>query len=551
MRLRARLRLRAEYRPPPSAAVRMAGADGEPAAASAAPKVQGFALKGKAGPKLHRKPSGAAAAGAGATKEEILAIDAKGIESKVKKVKEAPKIIPSLANDWKLHGVRAKTTSQAVPAAGAEATAAKPGSLDEEAVAALVKDAKRRDGEGDDEEDATKSSMVIEGGGMSAEQLESDSQLGAAAGVAAKGKEDAAVEKSEDQKYREDVAWRPTEADVHSASWDAMPVDAFGSALLRGMGWQPGKGIGLNAKGPAAAVEYIPRHQRLGLGATPKAPEPKKGKWIPKPGETREPKADMVYRNEDGVQKHRKLLDEKLEVRERKIEPGAAIEIVGGRHAGVRGVVRSMEEMTGNVCVELRNGEEVTAKLSDLELPRLDENGGRESGGGGRDGSSGGGSSGKHKREKHKKEHKHKKHKKHKSEKSSSSSSKELWVASGLRVRIVDQDLADGRHYNKKAVVQDVHGRKDIMLQLDGGELVDGCSQSYLETIVPKPSAGDGRALVMVVRGKEKGRYADVLERSSGENRVMVQMKHDDSVAELTMDDVCEYVGGLEDEEND
>jgi hypothetical protein len=28
-------------------------------------------------------------------------------------------------------------------------------------------------------------------------------------------------------------------------------------------------------------------------------------------------------------------------------------------------------------------------------------------------------------------------------------------------------------------------------------------------------------------------------------------MKHDDSVAELTMDDVCEYVGGLEDEEND
>ena len=68
---------------------------------------------------------------------------------------------------------------------------------------------------------------------------------------------------------------------------------------------------------------------------------------------------------------------------------------------------------------------------------------------------------------------------------------------------------------------------------------------------MPKPSDGDGRALVMVVRGRSKGHYADVLERNSGSNRVMVQLKHDDSVAELTMDDVCEYVGGLEDDEND
>lgn len=508
----------------------MSDAETSHAAGVGARKVQGFALKAKAAPKLHRKPSEVAKP-ADAPKDEILAIDAKGIESKVKKAKEAPKIIPSLANDWKLHGVR---KDSAAPAG------AVPGSLDEQAVAALVNDAKRREGEGEDE-DKNKAVMVIEGGGMSTEQLESDSQLGAAAGVAAKGKQAAATEKNEEQKYREDVAWRPKEADVHAASWDAMPVEAFGSALLRGMGWQPGKGIGLNAKGPAAAVEYIPRHQRLGLGATPKDAEPKKGKWIPKQGESRDPKPDMVYRNEDGVQKHRKLIDEKLELRDQKIEPGADVKIVGGRHAGMRGVVRSMEAMTGNVCIELHNGEEVTSKLVDLALLRD-----------GTDESNSRGNSGKHKREK---EHRHKKHKKehkHKKHKSETGSSKDLWVAAGLRVRIVDQGLGGGRHYNKKGVVQDVHGRKDILLQLDGSaELVDGCSQSNLETIVPKPSAGDGRALVMVVRGQSKGRYADVLERSSGENRVVVQLKHDDSVAELTMDDVCEYVGGLEDEEND
>ena len=76
-------------------------------------------------------------------------------------------------------------------------------------------------------------------------------------------------------------------------SWDEMPIESFGKALLRGMGWQPGKAIGLNTKGPVAAVEYVPRHQRLGLGATPKPPEQKQKRFI-KPGETRLPKEDLV-----------------------------------------------------------------------------------------------------------------------------------------------------------------------------------------------------------------------------------------------------------------
>ena len=62
-----------------------------------------------------------------------------------------------------------------------------------------------------------------------------------------------------------------------------------------------------------------------------------------------------------------------------------------------------------------------------------------------------------------------------------------------------------------------------------------------------KPGA-DGRALVMVVSGRAeyKGKHADVLQRSKGGNSVTVQMKHDDAVVQLTMDDVCEYVGALQ-----
>ena len=30
--------------------------------------------------------------------------------------------------------------------------------------------------------------------------------------------------------------------------YERIPIDAFGVAMLRGMGWQPGKGIGKNEK---------------------------------------------------------------------------------------------------------------------------------------------------------------------------------------------------------------------------------------------------------------------------------------------------------------
>ena len=38
-----------------------------------------------------------------------------------------------------------------------------------------------------------------------------------------------------------------------------MPIEAFGAAMLRGMGWKEGMNVGRNQKAEIKAVEYVPR----------------------------------------------------------------------------------------------------------------------------------------------------------------------------------------------------------------------------------------------------------------------------------------------------
>jgi G patch domain/KOW motif-containing protein len=51
------------------------------------------------------------------------------------------------------------------------------------------------------------------------------------------------------------------------ADYDAVPVHAYGKALLRGLGWEEGQPIGKNVKNTVAPVVTAPRPKGLGLGA--------------------------------------------------------------------------------------------------------------------------------------------------------------------------------------------------------------------------------------------------------------------------------------------
>lgn len=71
------------------------------------------------------------------------------------------------------------------------------------------------------------------------------------------------------RRFRYDVESRPDEATA--LGYESMPVEEYGEAMLRGLGWEPGKPIGLHA---TEAVEPIVAKKRpgfhLGLGATEK-----------------------------------------------------------------------------------------------------------------------------------------------------------------------------------------------------------------------------------------------------------------------------------------
>jgi hypothetical protein len=82
---------------------------------------------------------------------------------------------------------------------------------------------------------------------------------------------------NDDERFKIDLSLRADDMNFRSEIYEAIPVEQFGAALLRGMGW----------KGPSVADEeiaranekpIIPRDKGLGLGATPKPGQDMKNK---------------------------------------------------------------------------------------------------------------------------------------------------------------------------------------------------------------------------------------------------------------------------------
>ncbi|XP_052780310.1 G-patch domain and KOW motifs-containing protein-like [Mya arenaria] len=370
---------------------------------------------------------------------------------------------------------------------------------------------------------------------------------------------------------RLDVSLRPDEPE--DAVYEDVPIEAFGMAMLKGMGWKEGEGIGKNNKA-IKPVEAVLRPKGMGLGAD------------------RGQAQDLNKSKQGSVGKQ----EDSLELRLKK---GAHCLIENGVNKDLYGVIEGVDEDNARLMVKLTiSGKLVSVSQYNTKLVAADEyqkyskyiNKGAadrykekedkrkekeereeqkyaESKHGdkrGREWERSGSrerARDKHGRKKDKRkdrEHDEKSSKKRKydDDRPESSSSytngsgssqraPPLWLKPNLRVRLVDEHFKKGKYFNTKLVIVDVMDRDHCVCKTEEGKILEDISQTMLETVVPRSDS----SYVSIISGKHRGQLAHVLERDKRKYLATLQLLSDrDTVLQLDYDSICEYVGDINEE---
>lgn len=345
-----------------------------------------------------------------------------------------------------------------------------------------------------------------------------------------------------------DVSLRPDESTLEH--YEKVPVDAFGLAVLRGMGWKPGDPIGGKNKQCVTPVEAVLRPKGLGLGADKNA-------------------LQKTVESEPS--------EEKLELLK-----NAYVLVTGGPHKGLYGQVEGLDDENARAIVKLttvdkcvtlpefftkviskkqfQKESKVINKLAydkyieeSKDIRKECENGEshdrdnndnsskRKEHERSRDRSSDSRESSHHKKRKHSKESKSEKNeKKHSSSERNEKS--DMWVSTQLRVRFIDNQYKKGKYFNQKMVVEDILSSKYCVCRTEDGKYLDDVKPSMLETVIPRSEP----PYVMIVRGKYKGQLGVILKKDKANCVATVQLLADrEKVTKLEYDSICEYLGDV------
>ncbi|XP_063150170.1 G-patch domain and KOW motifs-containing protein isoform X2 [Candoia aspera] len=248
-----------------------------------------------------------------------------------------------------------------------------------------------------------------------------------------------------------DVSLRPessTEAD-----YEEVPVEAYGVAMLKGMGWKAGEGIGRTFRQDVKPPENRLRPKGLGLGADRSAAQdlqPSRSRRPLKPGE--EPS---------------KSKDEPL-----GLVPGGAVFIESGPHKELYGKIEGVDGDNARVMVKLAIGSKVVTvsqhgvrPVTQKEYDKLAKDLSRlskahkekeeEQRNGTKDSSENRASKGKNESRDKKRKHPtgadRENHTRKQSKCADSSTSRAShWLRQDLRVRFIDKLYKGGKYYNTK-----------------------------------------------------------------------------------------------------
>ncbi|KAM4695870.1 G-patch domain and KOW motifs-containing protein [Rhinophrynus dorsalis] len=345
-----------------------------------------------------------------------------------------------------------------------------------------------------------------------------------------------------------DVGLRPDSAEA--ADYEVVPVEQYGMAMLRGMGWKEGEGIGRTFKQDVKPLEQKLRPKGLGLGADRSALkdlEPEKPRRPLKPGEEPEEEA-------------------------KGLSTGRAVEIQSGAHKELYGKVEGIDPDNARVMVKLAIGGKVVtvsqyalrlvssaeytkyakdlSRLSKVhrkkdqevkEEARKDQTSEKEQQRRGeekhREQSRNGDSSSRDKRRKPRSPDRDREKKKTRTE-------QQGWLHRDLRVRFIDKHYKGGKYYNSKMLVEDVLSPRTCVCRTESGRILEGIKQDMLETVIPKQEG----EYVMVVLGQHRGQVGKILHRDKHKSRALVQLQGEHDEAEtFSYDVICHYTGEYED----
>jgi len=326
---------------------------------------------------------------------------------------------------------------------------------------------------------------------------------------------------NDQDKFRHDANMRPEGPSI--LDYERIPVEDFGKAMLRGMGWQPGGkiGVGNNAK-HVEPIQFLRRGYRQGLGADDNlvAMKNAKKKRFIRPGESRDLRVPERVRDENGRRRNYQKIGEKLIKSSTTLEPTALVEFVSGAHKGLFGVVEKMilKAGVGSCYVQLKVGGAVV-KTANSYLKVLDKYN-------------------------LPKNHPAFSTKSLKKPKSSTSAKKKAvkpvtWVRPNIRVRIISKSLGGGLYYTKKGTVYDVVSRYEFSVLMNKDrKLVERVIERNVETALPKAGGK-----VMIVLGEHKGRIGTLLERNSKLQKCLVQFDDDLETYQCGFEKLAEHVG--------
>ncbi|XP_078455060.1 G-patch domain and KOW motifs-containing protein [Lampetra planeri] len=357
-----------------------------------------------------------------------------------------------------------------------------------------------------------------------------------------------------------DVSLRPESAT--EADYAAVPIEAYGLAMLRGMGWKKGEGIGRTFKQDVKPIEAEVRPKGLGLGADRSAADALKDMKPQrplKPGEKRPEEQPKGYAAgafvvvEKGPHKDLYAKVDGLDPDNARLVLRLAIggNVITISQYATRLVNKEEYEKYSKDLSRLSKAHKEKEKQEKKEREREDEH--RESRSSskrdeGKKNSHDGSKAGRPTDDdRHGKKRKHEdKDDGRKSSKqvvAASTSSKPRWLRRDLRVRFVDKFYKGGKYYNKKMTVDDVVTPEICVCRTEEGRILEGIEQSMLETIIPKTD----KDYVMVVLGKYKGQVGLILNRDKNNCQATVQLTgQSDQLLKLSYDDMCHYVGEVD-----